>query len=77
MSFELVPDPIIHQYRECCKHDATNEWIHFQSYITGYKNAMLVHAPEPLRHKVIAQLQFLWEMSLLRSRIAKHVIRRN
>lgn len=76
MSYELVPDPIIHAYREACQADASTEWHHFMSFVSGYKSAMLLH-PTATRDLVIPQLQFLWSMALQRSNMADHVFRRN
>ena len=75
MSFELVPDPIIHEYRIACEHDATTQWQHFMSYVSGYKTAMLLH-PTATRDLVIPQLHFLWSIALQRSNMADHVFRR-
>lgn len=76
MSYYLVPDPIINAYKEACRVDATNEWHHFMSYVTGYKAAMLDYSVSPMKHEVVSQLQFLWSMAMYRSNNAAHVFRR-
>ena len=74
---DLVPDPIIHEYRECCRVDAHTQWMHFLSYISGYKNAMLSYSCSPLRTKQVYMLHFLYEVAQHRAAMAEHVFRRN
>ena len=77
MSFHHIPDPILHAYKEACRIDAANEWVHFMSYISGYKNAMLMYNPSPIRFEIASQMMFLYNMAYHRNHMAATVIRRN